>query len=117
MSNQSTYIQKKITIQNSGCVNALAVIEFNQKNYLFSASGSIIQIWYYSNSDLINIANLTQQTNVVTSLAFNPNSSLLASSSTDLSITIWNVASYRLNTKAYMDNCSNCFVSVLIQLL
>jgi WD40 repeat protein len=72
-----------------------------------------LQIW---NSSLFNIANMsTTNTNVVTSLTFNPNLSLLASSSADQSIIIWNVASFTSNKIANMKHCSylneQCYVA------
>ena len=103
-----TNLNTTSTIQTNGCVNALSVIDFDQEKYLISTSEKILQIW---NSDLKNIANLTtQHIDTITSLAFNPNSSLLASSAADKSIIVWNLASYQSSRLAYMKKCADCFV-------
>jgi len=111
ISNQFQYIQSIKTYQDSVCVNALAVINFEQDNYLVSASGNILQIWNFSNSDIINVANvnITHDKNIVTNLAFNPNSSMLISSA-DRSINVWNVASFQSINISYMSNCSGCLI-------
>ena len=101
---------------NKGCVNALSLINFEQDTYLVTSttSDTILQFW---DSNLINIDNLTtQHTNTITNLAFNPNSSLLATSSNDFDqsmIIIWNVDSYQSNKTAFMKECSTCFVQTL----
>jgi len=101
---------------NKGCVNALSLINFEQDIYLVTSttSDTILEFW---DSNLINIDNLTtQHTNTITNLAFNPNSSLLASSSNDLDqsiIIIWNVDSYQSNKTAFMKDCSTCFVQTM----
>ncbi len=109
MTNQNETTTKIVQINE--CVKVLNVIDFEQDKYLISANNKTLQIW---NSDLLNIAELTtQHQDKITSLAFNSNSSLLASGAADQSIIIWNVASYQSSRQAFMENCSSCHVQSL----